>query len=196
MTVVGFLNGDLTTLDIAAEDVVMQDATADSIIFSPVLSPAQTSLDSYSQGTFAVDIAGDGSAGTPGYIANGNIGKYERVGNRVFISIILAWNTLAGASGNLISLGLPYVSANLGGGIYSNLSWDIGINFGSVLNVLPSTTAAVPVVADVSIPVARISQGSNSISIFTYNTVTGANTPYPVSSAATGSFYINGFYEV
>lgn len=190
-TIVGFVNGDLTTLDINAEDVTAQDTTvdalvADSILFTPVLTPAQTLLQYHSAGTFTVNIAGDGVAGTPTYVANGNFGRYERIGNRVWISVILAWNALAGAAGSLICAGLPYTAASLGGGVNTNVAWDIKTNWGSVTNALASGAG--------KIPVARIGQGATSALLLTYDETSGANTPLPV--AGTGSFYLNGFYEV
>lgn len=188
MTVVGFLNGDLTTLDIAAEDVVMQDATADSILFSPVINPAQTALQYHSKGTFSTQVGGDATLGTPTYVANGSAARYERIGNTVFISVLQAWSSLGAAAGNLICSGLPYTSANLGGSEV-NLTWALEAQFGVVVNPLPSGAN--------EIPQARIEQNSNNITILTYDTTpTGDQTLFPVASAPTGSFYINGFYEV
>ncbi len=185
MTVVGFLNGDLTTLDIAAEDVVMQDATADSILFTPVLTPAQSALSAHSAGTFNATVAGSAVAGTPTYNTDGSAARYERIGNRVYISVLQSWSALAGAAGNLIFLGLPYPAAAPGGSEV-NLFWVLENNWGSVTSALASGAG--------NLPIARIAQGSSSIEFVTYAVATGANTPFAVIAA--GSITVNGFYEV
>lgn len=188
MSVVGFLNGDLTTLDIIAEDVTMQAAIADSILFTPTLTPAQTALQYHSAGTFATQVGGSGTLGTPTYVANGSASRYERIGNRVWISILQAWNSLGAASGDLICSGLPYTAVNIGGAS-ANLSWALEVQFGPIGNPLPSGAN--------ELPQARIGQNSNVVQILTYDvTPTGSQDPFPIASSATGSFYINGFYEV
>lgn len=185
MTVVGFLNGDLTTLNISAEDASMDAITADSILFNPVLSPSQTTLQYHSAGTFSTQVGGSSTLGTPTYNENGSAARYERIGNRVYISAIQSWNDLGTAEGNLIFSGLPYTSANIGGSSV-NLFWVLESNWGTVTSTLASGAN--------NLPIARIAQNSNLIEFLTYSVTGGSNTPFAVASS--GSITVNGFYEV
>jgi hypothetical protein len=165
----GFLNGDFS---------------ANSLTFSATPA-AEDRLNFYQRGTFACNVGGSGAAGTPSYNANGSVARFERIGKRVWISILHSWNALAGAAGNLTAIGLPFTSANLTG-VNANLQWALETQWGVVSNTLASGAG--------TIPQARIALNSTVVNFFNYNLTTGAQGAFAVS--ATGSYFINGFYEV
>lgn len=165
----GFLNGDFS---------------ANSITFSATPSSVDR-LDFYKRGTFVCEVGGSVTAGTPTYNANGSVARFERIGKRVWISVLHSWSALAGALGNLTAIGLPFTSANLTGSSV-NLHWVLNTNWGVNTSVLASGVG--------TIPQARISANSNIVDFLNYNLTTGAQANFPV--AGSGSYFINGFYEV
>jgi hypothetical protein len=68
-------------------------------------------LDDYEEGTFTPTIGGSSTAGTGTYGTNGQIGRYQKVGNRCYFTIWLQWTNLSGAGGVLYALGLPFTSS-------------------------------------------------------------------------------------
>lgn len=66
-------------------------------------------LDAYEEGTFTPVINGNTTVGTGTYATNGQVGRYTRVGNRVFISGTVAWTAHTG-TGTMVLGGLPFVS--------------------------------------------------------------------------------------
>ena len=77
-------------------------------------APGTTSelLDDYEEGTFTPTIFGSSTAGTTTY--TNQVGRYTKIGNRVFYSISVGWSAQDG-SGNLRVGGLPFTSANVTG---------------------------------------------------------------------------------
>lgn len=67
-------------------------------------------LDDYEEGTFTPTVLGSSSAGTANYTVQ--VGRYTKVGNRVFISGRIVYNTLTG-TGNMLVGGLPFTVANV-----------------------------------------------------------------------------------
>jgi len=67
-----------------------------------------TALSQYVQGTFTPTI--DNSTGSPTVTYTSQIGRYTRIGNRVFVVIILVLNTYTAGTGNVQLKTLPYTS--------------------------------------------------------------------------------------
>lgn len=72
-------------------------------------SATTTTLDWYQEGTFTPTVEGSTSAGTGTYTAQ--VGRYTRIGNRVFITIDVRWSAHTG-SGTPIDAGLPFTAAS------------------------------------------------------------------------------------
>lgn len=66
----------------------------------------------YATGTFTPAYAGSVTAGTTTYGANGQVGTYTRIGDRVDGQIYLSW-TAATGTGNAIITGLPFTARNV-----------------------------------------------------------------------------------
>jgi hypothetical protein len=64
-------------------------------------------LDDYEEGTFTPVVIGVTSAGTGTYTAQ--VGRYTKIGNRVFFSITLGWSAHSG-TGNTRITGLPFTT--------------------------------------------------------------------------------------
>ena len=79
---------------------------------TPVLSTNANTLDDYEEGTFTPTIIGTTTAGVGTYTRQ--IGRYQKIGNRVYFSITISWTTHTG-SPNMFIAGLPFVSANIAG---------------------------------------------------------------------------------
>ncbi len=72
---------------------------------------AANALDDYEEGTFTPTIVGTSTAGTATYAANGQVGRYTKIGNRVFFDLYLSWTAHTG-TGNLEINGLPFTVQN------------------------------------------------------------------------------------
>ena len=72
---------------------------------------AANALDDYEEGTFTPTIVGTSTAGTATYGANGQVGRYTKIGNRVFFDLYLAWSAHTG-TGDLQINGLPFTVQN------------------------------------------------------------------------------------
>lgn len=169
MTTVGFTNGNFV---------------ADTLAFLAAPTP-DDQMDFYEKGTFSCNVGGSAVAGTPTYNSNGSVARFERIGKRVWISILHSWNALAGAAGNLAAIGLPYQSANLTGSEV-NLHWVMATQWGVLVEALASGAG--------EIPGARVSVNSNRVDLTTYDLAGGTHDPFAV--IGNGSYFINGFYEV
>lgn len=69
---------------------------------------AATTLDWYEEGTFEPTVIGGTTAGTGTYTAQ--VGRFTRIGNRVFVSIYVAWSAHTGTGTPKIGA-LPYTAA-------------------------------------------------------------------------------------
>ncbi len=65
----------------------------------------------YAEGTFTPVLIGLTTAGTGTYAADGQVGRYTRIGNRVFFDVYLSWSAHTG-TGNIEITGLPFTVQN------------------------------------------------------------------------------------
>jgi hypothetical protein len=65
-------------------------------------------LDDYEEGTFTPTLLADGSNPTVGYA--GQLGRYTKIGNTVFVEGYLGWNSISGGSGSVLIGGLPFAA--------------------------------------------------------------------------------------
>lgn len=65
----------------------------------------------YAEGTFTPVLIGLTTAGTGTYTTDGQVGRYTRIGNRVFFDIYLSWSAHTG-TGNMEITGLPFTVQN------------------------------------------------------------------------------------
>jgi hypothetical protein len=84
---------------------------ADATAQRTTLGLGAVATETYVTGTFTPTIAGTTLAGSGTYAGNGQIGRYTRIGNRVFFQIYLEWTAHTG-TGNIQINGLPITSAN------------------------------------------------------------------------------------
>jgi hypothetical protein len=103
----------------------------------PATQSAQSdanTLDDYEEGTFTPTV----SAASVTYAANGQIGKYTKIGNVVYIHIYVEIATITTNSSNNLINGLPFASI---AGIYPKLAtmWN-GFDFGGTVGVCQVTT--------------------------------------------------------
>jgi hypothetical protein len=71
-------------------------------------------LNDYEEGTFTPTLGGASSDPTVGYATQS--GKYTKIGNTVFIDVIVYLNSISGGGGNANIRGLPFTSNNRGTG--------------------------------------------------------------------------------
>jgi hypothetical protein len=90
---------------------------------------AANALDDYEEGTFTPTIVGTSTAGTATYAANGQVGRYTKIGNRVFFDIYLSWTAHTG-TGDLQINGLPFTVQN---------TTNLNRNYSAILNVVAMT---------------------------------------------------------
>lgn len=67
-------------------------------------------LDYYEEGTFSPLLIGITTAGSATY--GSNSGRYTRIGNRVFYSVVMALSSKGGMTGQVVLTGLPYAPIN------------------------------------------------------------------------------------
>jgi hypothetical protein len=79
-------------------------------------------LDDYEEGTWTPVVAGSTTAGTASYSAA--VGRYTKIGNRVFIQCYVDWSSGTG-TGSLWITGLPFTAANITN-TFTPLSYYIG----------------------------------------------------------------------
>lgn len=65
----------------------------------------------YEEGTFTPTLIGLTTSGTGTYVADGRVGRYTKIGNRVFFDIYLSWSAHTG-TGNMEITGLPFTVQN------------------------------------------------------------------------------------
>ena len=88
-------------------------ATSGSGITFPATASASSdanTLDDYEEGTFSPAVYGTSSAGTGTYSVQ--IGRYVKIGNRVWVDILLVWSAHTG-TGNIGVNALPFTVLNL-----------------------------------------------------------------------------------
>lgn len=130
-------------------------------------------LQNYATGTFTPVIFGTTGAGTATYVTQ--VGRYTRIGNRLFYFVSLSFNTFTG-TGNFRMSGLPFtVNANdASSGVFSQIT------------TLAVGAGLIPMIQ---------AQASNTNLLFaTYNPGTAAYAGIPVVAAAV--FVFSGSYEI
>jgi len=130
-------------------------------------------LQNYTTGTFTPVIQGGSSTGTGTYSTQ--VGRYTRIGNRVFIYVAIVWSAHTG-TGQIRIANLPFtVNANDNSGmaIGAVVTLAVGAALMPMISATPSTTYC---------------------SLASYNSTTGAFATVNIGTAATLAF--SGSYEV
>jgi len=132
-------------------------------------------FDDYEEGTFTPTIVGTSTSGTGTYVANGQIGKYTKIGNRVCFNIYIEWTAHTG-SGNMNVSGLPFSSANGSNwyGVCSARPNNISLTAGNYLTPL-------------------VLQASTTVTL--QQAPTGGGSVSAVSLDTSGAIIISGQYE-
>jgi hypothetical protein len=131
-------------------------------------------LDDYEEGTWTPVIAGSSTAGTATY--SSAVGRYTKIGNRVFIQCYVEWSSGTG-TGSLWITGLPFTAANISGGFTS----------------LAYYTADVALAAN-SFPMPFIRPNNAYVEI--NQSAVGGSSASSVSYDVVGTFMISGSYIV
>ena len=157
----------------ATNGVIRGRWTTDGLCFGSDTAAANA-LDDYEEGTFDPTVVGSSSAGTVTYVTR--VGRYTKIGNRVFYQFTVIWNSGTG-TGNLRVTGLPFTNAS-GSGF--NPPQTIAIQ-----NI--TLTANHYVVGDCP-------QGQSRIDV--YSQPTGGGATADVAYDAAGDIYCAGHYFV
>jgi hypothetical protein len=133
-------------------------------------------LDDYEEGTFTPTIIGTTSAGTGTYSANSQIGRYTKIGNRVYFTIYLVWTAHTG-TGNMSVAGLPFTSIATAGTFNALSTWYQNITM-TALNLLAAYV-------NLNATIVSLSQ-----------TPVGGGAATAVAMDTAGSLMLTGHYEV
>jgi hypothetical protein len=117
-----------TTSPEVACDISGQVRASTGVLFGTDTAAANA-LDDYEEGTFTPTIVGTSTAGTATYAANGQVGRYTKIGNRVFFDLYLSWTAHTG-TGDLQINGLPFTVQN---------TTNLNRNYSAILNVVAMT---------------------------------------------------------
>jgi len=85
-------------------------------------------LDDYEEGTWTPTVEGSTTAGTATYSVQ--VGKYTKIGNRVFFNLSVIWTSGTG-TGNLKITGLPFTSINATDNIHILSAYSTGLTLTS-----------------------------------------------------------------
>jgi hypothetical protein len=132
---------------------------------------AANALDDYEEGTFTPTIIGTTTAGTGTY--SSQVGRYTKIGNRVYFSVAITWSAHTG-TGNMKISGLPFTSVNTAS----------GFNFLAVGANNLTYTSQLTAFVDVNATTASMATFASA----------GALTSLAIDTAAT--VYVSGHYEV
>jgi hypothetical protein len=149
---------------------------ADAATARTTLGLTTIATQTYAEGTFTPSLVGTGTAGTTTYAANGQVGTYTRIGNRVFINVYLEWTNQTGTTALRID-GLPFTSNST----TNNIS------------VLASASSSVTLTA-AHVFVAYVLENSTSITLGSYASGGGAITAVGIDTA--GFIRISGSYQI
>jgi hypothetical protein len=142
-------------------------------------------LDDYEEGVFTPGVignSGDGASASQAYGTNGQVGRYQKIGNRVYISIYIELTSLGSltTSQGMRIVGLPIPSANV-----TNVFHSFSVGQAEALAIVATGTVAVKMNANES--VLRVELWDD----------TGGTTNLLLSEfSADGNIKISGFYEV
>lgn len=177
-------SGQTLTTPIIATTMGVGGATpsgSGSGITFPATQSASTdanTLDDYEEGTFTPTIGGSAPAGTGTYGTNGQIGRYQKIGNRCYFTIWLQWTNLSGAGGFLLAIGLPFTSSSSANTYYAVTAYmdgTITLNANSVFQ-------------------AYVINGSNNVFLSQYTT--GGSAAGSVTLDSNAAIMLTGHYEV
>lgn len=141
-----------------------------------VASTDANTLDDYEEGTFTPTIIGTTTDGTGTYSANSQIGRYTRIGNRVYFNIYLVWTAHTG-TGNMRISGLPFTS----------------IATTNTFNAVSTWNANIALTAS-NLLTAYVNVNATTVELRQYSTGGGADAAIPIDTA--GSIMVAGHYEV
>lgn len=127
----------------------------------------------YETGTFTPVVAGETTAGIATYSAA--VGRYTRIGNRVFIQISLIWTGHNG-TGAMRIIGLPFTAQSMG---YNSSSLSIGL----ASNIVFDGTLT-----------ARVPAGLSYVKLSSIKTSAAYNDSIAIS--ASGTLFITGSFEI
>jgi hypothetical protein len=125
---------------------------------------AANALDDYEEGTFTPTIVGTSTAGTATYAANGQVGRYTKIGNRVFFDLYLSWTAHTG-TGNLEINGLPFTVQNT-----TNLNRNYSAIFSGVALTAGSIGAAFSSPNTTTVALRQMPTGGGSVAVVPMDT--------------------------
>jgi hypothetical protein len=129
-------------------------------------------LDDYEEGTFTPEVIGSSTEGTASYTVQ--IGKYTKIGDRVFINIFLQWSSGTG-TGSMNIKGLPFTSEpSPSNQSFSNYNTGVSLPAGHVMQLIT---------------------GSNSTLVNVNSVPTGGGTDLNVAYDASGLIIVGGNYR-
>lgn len=131
-------------------------------------------LDDYEEGSFTPVIAGSSSAGTASY--SQQIGRYTKIGNRVFFQISIVWSSGTG-TGNLRITSLPFTNAS-----------------GTGFNPPPTLVTQNVTYTAGHFATGDVPQGQSRVDV--YSCPTGGGAIADVTYDAAGDLYVSGQYFV
>lgn len=131
-------------------------------------------LNDYEEGTFTPTIVGSVTAGVGTY--QYQLGRYTKIGNRVYFNVYIQWNAHTG-SGNMKLAGLPFTSQNTNPNYHA-------VTLGQMGNI--ATTAG-------TIPTASIYHGATEVNF--WELPTGGGGSAAVALDTSGNMTISGFYQ-
>ena len=151
--------------------------TSGTGITFPATQSASTdanTLDDYEEGSFTPVIAGSSSAGTASY--SQQIGRYTKIGNRVFFQITIVWSSGTG-TGNLRITSLPFTNAS-----------------GAGFNPPPTLVTQNVTYTAGHFATGDVPQGQSRVDV--YSCPTGGGAIADVTYDAAGDLYVSGQYFV
>ena len=131
-------------------------------------------LADYEEGTWTPVVVGSSTPGTGTYSTQ--VGRYTKIGNRVFFNLNLNWSAHTGA-GDMSIAGLPFTSNSTSGNASSLSAWVSNLTL-SALNILT------PIV------------NTNSTSVSFFQTPAGGGAVGLVTLDTSAQVIISGHYEV
>jgi hypothetical protein len=153
-----------TELTLTTENLVIGTA-GKGIDFSATPGTGTSELlDDYEEGTFTPTIVGTTAAGAGTYTEQS--GYYTKVGNRVFVNIVLGWSAHTG-TGNMRVSGLPFTNENVTGNVSIPSFWVADLAL-TALNVIQGF----------------VNTGSTQILLYQVPTGGGASAFVPIDTAA------------
>ncbi len=96
-------------------------------IANGALTASKMNSSFYEEGTFIPTVGGSTMAGAGTYTTQ--VGRYTRVGDRIFYQIYIVWTNLVGATGNLQIQSLPFTSANVANSFNPSAVWTADLTY-------------------------------------------------------------------